>query len=153
MKLEMELIPETTWYMNLRKYLSYNGWEEVRKFVLERAGNRCEICGAKDIELDCHEVFDFNEATSTQTLVGVMALCKLCHGVKHIGHAKSSGSFFTVARHMAKINGITYQEAVQKINDGFALWKFRSRKTWKVDLNTWLKFYCDQKGVPHADTF
>jgi hypothetical protein len=55
LKLTIELIPESAWGENLRKYLRKEIWEKIRKEVFRKANYKCSICGKRG-KLHCHEV-------------------------------------------------------------------------------------------------
>ena len=84
MKLEIELVPETSWYNNLRKALPRSEWDKIRKEVYEKANNKCEIC-QQDGRLNCHEKWSYDDEKNIQKLQGFQALCDKCHNIKHIG--------------------------------------------------------------------
>lgn len=43
--LQIELVPKTAFGENLRKLLTQNEWDKIRKAVYQRANYKCEICG------------------------------------------------------------------------------------------------------------
>lgn len=98
MKLEIELVPSSSWGNNLRDEanLSRGDWDTLRRGCYERAGHKCEICGGvswrtyggkrKKI-VECHEIWSYEGGV--QRLEGLVALCSKCHRVKHIGRELS----------------------------------------------------------------
>jgi len=107
-KLEIELVPATTWYTNLRKVLPPDEWDKVRRKAYADHGYRCGICGAQG-RLSCHEMWKYDDEKHTQTLTGFIALCDMCHHVKHIGLAgilASEGKldFSKVIEHFINVN-------------------------------------------------
>ena len=139
-KLLLELIPKTCHYKNARKKLTTTQWNALRKFVYERADNVCEICGLTGNEqgyhnnLECHEIWSFNQRTYTQKLIGLVALCPLCHQSKHFGRATRMGKKKLIMSHLRKINKWTLQETLRHITKAYAECHERSKYYWKLDL-------------------
>src|SRR5258708_31337818 len=86
LKLTIELVPQTSWYSNLRKVLSQSEWDKIRTKAYADYGNKCGICGATG-RLNCHEIWQYDGQRRAQKLIGFIALCDLCHHLKHIGLA------------------------------------------------------------------
>ncbi len=59
-RLTVELIPRTCWFKNVRSEVTPTQWEKLRKQTLEKAGHRCEVCGAGG-RLECHEVWEYDD--------------------------------------------------------------------------------------------
>ena len=109
MYLGIELIPKCTWGINVRTKLSKEQWDVIRKHVYREAGYVCEICGGEGPKwpVECHEKWEWDEATLVQRLVGFVALCPSCHGVKHMGHSQralSKTALGKLYRHQRVVN-------------------------------------------------
>jgi len=78
-KLSIELVPKTVWYKNLRNMVKRSVWDNLRRGAYAKYGYRCGICGASKQQLNCHEIWDYDDETHIQTLTGFIALCNLCH--------------------------------------------------------------------------
>ena len=87
LKLKIELVPKTSWYSNLRGKMSEKGWDNVRKKTYATFNYKCGICGSNEGQLHCHEIWEYDDKKHKQALKGFIALCVLCHHVKHIGLA------------------------------------------------------------------
>lgn len=141
LKLTIELVPQTTWYSNLRNSVSKDVWNRIRKGCYRKAGYRCEICGGKG-RLNCHEVWEFDNSRNVQKLKRFIALCDLCHNIKHMGFVNvqiSRGvwpeSFREeLAGHFMEVNKVTREAFERCVSEAFALWERRSKKKWKVDF-------------------
>jgi len=141
MKLFIELVPSTCWYINLRKELTQTEWDKIRKEVYARAGYQCEICGAKG-RLSCHEIWEYNDKTNTQKLKGFQALCDNCHNIKHMGFVNvqiSEGKWpesrrEELAQHFMQVNNVTRDEFENHVTTAFEEWGQRSQKEWTTDL-------------------
>lgn len=141
MKLTIELIPGTMWYKNLRNSISKEEWNRIRKDCYKKAGFRCEICGNEG-KLNCHEVWEFNNLRGIQKLVRFIALCDMCHHIKHLGFVNvqinkqilPASYYDQLANHFMKINNASRDEFNRSVESAFALWKERSRRKWKLDF-------------------
>jgi len=70
--------------INYKKYPS--NWKQIRKEILERAGNCCELCGAENnkphwktkskVILTIHHI-DYD--ITNNNYVNLIALCQRCH--------------------------------------------------------------------------
>ena len=138
MKLTIELVPSTSWWDNLRKKMPRSDWDVLRKRVYARQEHKCGVCGASG-RLNCHEVWAYDDKMWVQTLVGFIALCDLCHHVKHIGLAKVLADagrldWDSVVSHFCSVNGCdlggfcVYEVGVWDV------WRKRSKHDWTVDL-------------------
>lgn len=141
LKLTIELVPKTIWYINLRSLVTKQQWDIIRKKCYSDANNKCEICG--DIgknqgvahNVDCHEIWQYDDKLYIQKLIGLIALCPNCHLVKHPGYAKSQGKSELVIRQLVKINKMTVDQAIEYIKDAFVIWEKRSRHEWTTDIS------------------
>lgn len=57
------------------------GWLEARRLILKRSYGRCEDCGGK--ANDVHHLFYSEDNVRLDSLVGLIALCRDCHGRRH----------------------------------------------------------------------
>ena len=138
LRLKIELVPSTSWYDNLREYISKADWDEIRKQAYANYGYRCRICGAER-RLNCHEIWEYDDKRHIQKLVGFIALCGMCHHVKHIGLAgilasKGRLDYEKVIEHFMKVNNCdrgTFEKHKEK---AFKQWEKRSNNEWQVDL-------------------
>ncbi len=140
--LTVELVPRTCWFSNLRSELSQAAWDSLRRPVLERAGNLCEICGGRGRQhpVECHEVWEYDDARYVQRLVGLLALCPACHEAKHIGYASSVGRGGQARAHLARVNGWSMDDVELYLEMQFEQWSRRSGHEWSLDLS-WLEPY------------
>lgn len=143
MKLSIELVPSTSWYNNLRKALLKEEWDRIRKKCYTNAGFKCEICGAKGM-LNCHEIWKYDDEKHIQKLEGFIALCELCHHIKHIGLSgilASEGKLDMdrIIEHFMKVNDCDRKAFEQHEREAFSDWKKRSSHDWKVVLGEYEK--------------
>jgi hypothetical protein len=139
-KLTVELIPKTCWWSSVRTMVTKKEWDKIRYIAYENANHKCKIC--KEIgkdqgfrhNLECHEIWEYNEKTYTQKLIGLIALCPLCHQVKHIGRALAMGRGTKTYDHMAKVNKWTLSDIQQHIDEAFLEYNLRSKHEWGLDI-------------------
>jgi len=138
LKLTIELVPSSSWYNNLRKYLPRRKWDEIRKRTYAKYEYKCGICGTEG-RLECHEMWDYDDENKIQRLTGFIALCPMCHFVKHIGMAgilSSEGklNYEKVIEHFMKVNNCDRKTFETHIREEFTKWRTRSQYKWHVDL-------------------
>jgi len=136
MKLTIELVPRTSFYVNIRSILSRREWELIRKDTLTKANNLCEICGGVSATraLDCHEVWEYDDLNHIQKLIKFTALCNRCHEVKHIGKAQIDGKLDRAEDWFREINNLDYYTSKNLIIRAFDLWAARSQHKWQLDI-------------------
>lgn len=141
MKLDFELVPDGCWYSNLRSILSKSQWDVVRREAYARAGGRCSVCGSVCSRLEAHERWRYDENTKTQILADVVAVCRSCHEVIHIGRTSLLGGEERAAAHFMKVNNCTYTEYRKRLGEANETHR-RLNKVgeWKLDLSYLKKF-------------
>ncbi len=141
MKLEFEMVPDSCWYSNLRSLLTPAQWDVVRKEAYARAGGKCSICGGVSARLEAHEQWEYDEKNTLQKLKNVIAVCKSCHEVIHIGRTTLTGGEERASRHFMKVNGCTYAEYRKALGEATEAHRRRNRiPEWKLDLTYLKKF-------------
>lgn len=138
--LVVELVPKSMWGFNLRSELTKAQWDKIRKAVYERAGHRCEICGGKGSKhpVEAHERWVYDDTTHVQKLVGVEALCPMCHKVRHLGRTIAVGQGDMAMGHLDRVNGWTPKQTEDHVVEAMKVWAERSKHTWTLDL-TWVR--------------
>lgn len=141
MKLEIELVPDSCWYSNLRSLLSPAQWDFIRKDAYARANGACMICKAQTKRLEAHERWEYDEKNAVQRLTGVVAVCRACHEVIHIGRTQLSGREKEASEHFMRVNGCPYAEYRKALGEANEAHRRRNLiPEWKLDL-TYLKRY------------
>lgn len=146
LKLEIELVPKTSWFTNLRSLMKERQWDYVRKACYEKAGYRCEICNGRGPKhpVECHEIWDYDENKGVQTLLRTIALCPSCHRVKHIGLHLQRGvnHFHDAVIHFMTVNNIDCPDVAERhIQEAFALQARRSKRSWTLDVSWIVKTF------------
>ncbi len=138
-KLNFELVPDSCWYSNLRSILPKGAWEIIKKDARVRSENKCAICGARAKILDAHEVWSYDLKSKTQKLEDVIAVCKDCHSVIHIGRTQLVGNEERAENHYMKVNNCSYADYKKALNEANLEHKKRNEiDEWKLDVS-WLK--------------
>ncbi len=138
--LEIEMVPRTCFFSNLRSNLRAKDWKKLRQWSIDQAGNRCQICGSTNFGrgLECHEIWHYDEEESIQKLLGLTALCRECHRSKHLALAREMGWEEAARRHLMRVNHWNSREVETHIVNAFLLFETRSQRNWKLDIS-WLK--------------
>ena len=139
-KLIVELVPRTCFFSNLRSNLSKRDWDKLRHFTIQKAENRCEICGStgRGSSLECHEIWHYNDESNAQTLTGLIALCKSCHRSKHMALARHKGWEGIAEDHLMRINGWDRKTLDRYLMEVFSVFEIRSTRSWSLDIS-WLE--------------
>lgn len=140
MTLTVELVPQTAWGSNLRSILSAREWRVCQQYVYARSGRRCEVCGGVGHKwpVECHEIWEYDDDRSVQTLMGLIALCPTCHRCKHAGYAEAQGRLGEVVMQLCQVNGWITDQALGYLEHAFDVWRERSSYEWTLDT-TWLE--------------
>lgn len=139
LKLDFEMVPDSCWYSNLRSILSPEQWNVVRRDAYARAKGKCMICGAPSARLEAHERWSYDEERCVQKLETVVAVCKSCHEVMHIGRTSLLGNERQASEHFMKVNNCSYTEYRKALGEANEAHARRNKVAeWKLDI-TWLK--------------
>lgn len=143
----VELVPMPCWGRNVRSRLRPFVWELIRQDTLEKSGVRCAGCGRRrrHWNLDCHEVWRYEDETLTQRLVDIVAMCHDCHEIRHLGFSNVMGRGAKTERRLQSLNGWTPHELEDYLRLAFALWEQRSRNNWRRDIS-WVA----EQGYPYT---
>lgn len=140
-KLSVELVPSTCHFSNVRSTVKPSEWDKIRHISYDAANNKCEICGdtgknqGYKHNVECHEIWEYDDENHIQTLVGLISLCPTCHQVKHIGRAIAIGKQAQCFSQLAKVNKWTPKQIEEHIISSFELHKQRSKHQWGLDLS------------------
>lgn len=135
-KLNFELVPDSCWYSNLRSVLTPAQWNAVRFAAYRRAGGRCAVCGAPSNRLEAHERWAYNEEKHIQKLTDVVAVCKACHEVIHIGRTSLLGGERRAGEHFMKVNGCGYADYRRALGEANEAHRRRNAvPEWGLDLS------------------
>ena len=131
----VDLIPSSCWFTNARFCIHPDDWDYVRKMIYKRAGYKCECCGVKNVRLEAHERWDYNEDKKVQILRRIICLCHDCHETTHIGLAEIKGRYKEARYHLLKVRGFTDKECDSHIEEAYKLYYKRSKFNWELNLD------------------
>lgn len=144
-----DLIPQTSWGASLANMLTKGSWDALRKPLIARHNNVCELCGGRFDSLDVHEVWSYNRPTAeqvkssaldggsffgTQLLDGLMAICKDCHRCFHLGREKVNGTLGQTLSRLALLNNWSTEEVDNYYSIIGERWEANSDFFWQLDL-------------------
>jgi len=132
-KLTLNLIPVTSWWKSARSKIKKSEWDTIRKKVYQQASYICEICGVKNVRLDCNEVWEYQN--NKQILVRLEAICRLCHLSQHMGFASVIGRGWEAKEHLKKVNNWSEEQTIIYIQEKFEEWEKRNKIEWVLDIS------------------
>lgn len=135
LKLNFELVPDSCWYSNLRSALPREAWDLIRKKAYLRADGRCMICGAPADRLEAHEQWEYDDKNGVQRLKNVIAVCRRCHEVIHIGRTQLMGRESEARAHFMKVNACSYADYIKALGEANSVHRERSRREWLLDIS------------------
>ena len=139
-KLNFEPVPDSCWYSNLRSELPPAAWDAIRKKAYARAGGKCMICGAPTARLEAHEQWKYDDEKGVQRLKNIVAICRPCHEVVHIGRTQLMGRESEAEEHFMKVNGCSYADYRAALGEANAKHRERSQREWQLDISSLPKF-------------
>ena len=139
--LTVELIPSTCHFSNVRTTVKAKDWDKIRFLSYAAADYKCEVC--KEIgkeqgykhNLECHEIWNYDDVNHIQKLTGLISLCPRCHMVKHIGRAIAMGNELDCRRHLMKVNDWSVEQINEHLFEAFTIHTERSNYEWALDLS------------------
>lgn len=148
-KLTIELVPSTAWSINVRSEVSKAEWDKIRRKSYKAAGYKCEICDDSGLNqgfnhpVECHEIWNYNDVTHDQVLIGFISLCPKCHRCKHPGLASINGEIEMVQEHLMKVNGMTKKQMEAYFSKVTTEWNKRSKHQWDLDITYVVEYLKD----------
>lgn len=109
-------IPWPLWGVNPRRIEGTKWWNKTRKEAFRKNNNCCHACGVHRLEtkeqwLEGHETYDIDYDAKTQTYMGTVGLCRLCHQFIHCGRSFSElekfGTLFLRGQRLLEAAGLT----------------------------------------------
>lgn len=130
------MVPSSSWYANVRSLVSTANWKKIRLECFKEHGRVCIFCNKTGYKgrIDCHEIWDYDDANGTQALKDIIPLCPSCHSVCHIGRTTLMGGYDKAMTHFVKVRGITMAAALSELKAAYALFDTRSKKSWTLVL-------------------
>ena len=148
LRLSIQKVPRPIAGANLSTACSGKVWRRLSRQVIADAGERCAICGRR-VRIQCHEKWQYFNRLGVARLVGLEALCTLCHGTVHAPSPPGwplvlalcnpvygrSRAFWL--KRCCRINGCTPAEWKRHEARAERLSNLRDFRPWRVDLGRW----------------
>jgi hypothetical protein len=155
-RLVPELVPSSLWGRSAYRMLGTRApWtKKIRPDALAKAKSRCEICGAKEGRLICHDKWVYDDKKAIATLSGFEIHCGNCDLVTHLGRMiQVSDNPESVALaaviHLNQVNGCKTLQSTGLIREAYAVWEVRNKKTWMIRVAAELvNSYPELAGLP-----
>lgn len=136
--MQFELVPDGCWYQNLRSALPRELWDKIRRYAYAKAQGKCMVCGRVCSRLEAHERWHYDEDKALQTLETVVAVCKNCHEVIHIGRTYLVGKGDEAMDWFMRVNGCSQTEYHEALGEANETHKRRNKiDGWTTDIS-WL---------------
>ena len=140
--LTIELVPQPCWYSNMRTNIPRSVWDKLRKQVYAQYNYHCAVCLVEHVSLHCHEIWQYDDVSHIQKLIGFVALCAMCHHCKHLGHANSLASegkldLNTVIEHFMRVNQCSRAEYETYAGEAWQTWAERNQYAWTTNLGAY----------------
>ena len=137
------MVPKGLWGVNLRSCLPKSEWKRIARNIYQKYGYHCQICGCQGTQwpVECEENWKYirqDDKNGLVVLENLMALCPMCHRIKHLGKANIDGVYQEVVAHMAVINDVSWEIANYYSSKAFEDWEKHSEMNWKFDFS-WLE--------------
>lgn len=149
LKLNMEMIPLTSFEVNLRNAVTRKNWETIRSATYTKHNGKCVFCGKllslhkkddanKEVG-QCHEDWEFDDENHIMHLKGCLLVCQMCHNIKHFGRTDTvlieQGilSEDEVMEHFIKVNGCDEVDYYEHKKYAWEKWGERSQYDWELD--------------------
>lgn len=143
LKLGLHLIPKSSFCLNLRNAIGQRRWFALSRKIRAENNFTCQFCGSKEDPshhryTHLHEIWDFNEKTNTQTLVGFECLCQDCHHTHHWMFSEYKGfDLELLIEHACKVNGCSRDQFEKHIVEEKEKWLKRSKIEWALNFGDW----------------
>ncbi|NCQ51925.1 HNH endonuclease [archaeon] len=144
-KINIELVPKTCWFSNVRSQVSKTDWDTLRKTAYSKANHKCEVCGTKR-RLEAHEIWHYDDKALIQKLFGLTAVCKSCHELYHLGYTSTRGNFHNALKWLSQLNSWDMLTTKEYVDIVFEIWFQRSNKEWILDLS-----FLDNKNIKYSN--
>lgn len=130
--LTIEPLPYSSRRASLANLLPPGQWNRIRRYVYRRARYHCKICG-REGRMYCHEIWEFNEQTGYQYLMGFECLCQLCHKTKHYFFARGGQEQAILFQHFLTVNRVTRQQGIDHLMNVYQRQQRLNEREWIIN--------------------
>lgn len=143
MKLRIQLIPKKMYKKNVRTRIDEVQWRQISRLVRNNAEGICDYCGefVGYHDLEAHEEWEYvkrkknGKILRIQRLKRIVAACKKCHAVAHLGRTFYEDGYDEAVDHFMQVNNCTYSEFKKHKAKMRAKYQKRSKHKWRLDIN------------------
>lgn len=144
MKLTVELVPRSAWWVNVRSHVSRADWEKCKKYSKTKTDGVCILCGGSGLQqgrryaTEAHEVWSYDDSRKIQTLVDIVPICPRCHQAKHMGRSRATMNphqWAQLIQHFMDVNEMYDERVDEYLLDVFDVWERRSQFKWELDVS------------------
>lgn len=144
MRLTIELVPSPCWQINLRTSMPRATWDHLRRLVYTKYNYHCGICQVSNVQMNCHEIWQYDDEHHIQKLAGFIALCPMCHHCKHLGKAgllaaEGKLDMEKVVEHFMRVNQCSREDYLAHKAEAFATWHKRNEYAWTTNLGKYAR--------------
>lgn len=93
------------------------------------------ICGRSTTRLEAHEQWRYDDESGVQSLENIVAICRPCHEVVHIGRTQLLGREKEASEHFMKVNNCSYADYRKALGEANTIHRERSKKEWQLDVS------------------
>lgn len=152
LRLTIELVPRPCWQINARTCMTRENWDTLRRSTYTTYNYHCGVCQVSNVQMQCHEIWQYDDEKHIQKLAGFIALCPMCHHCKHIGHAHILASegkldLEQVIEHFMRVNHRSREDYQSHKKAAFDLWRERNRSAWTTDLGIYAHLVTQRAGT------
>jgi hypothetical protein len=138
-----DLIPLSSWGSSLFNLLTKRSWDTIRLPVIRAHGRVCQLCGAREGWMECHEIWAYamppksapHGSFGVQRLIGLSSLCQGHHEMFHMGRARMVNTSDAVKARLIAVNGWSSAEFAAYDADQVRLGLARSDVLWALDMS------------------
>jgi hypothetical protein len=136
-KLMPHLVPKPLWGKSAAQLFKGKAravWKRIRSNALQVALGVCQVCSdpVPESDLNCHELWDYDDDRGTATLVGLRMQCRKCDCAVHMGRAEKQGFLDVAIAQLYKVNGVGELEAMKLYRRARGIWSQRNKKQWRI---------------------
>ena len=132
LRLSVQAIPAASRRASLANLMVRPEWDKLRRSVYRRARYHCQICG-REGRLYCHELWQCNETTGYQWLMGFEALCQDCHDVRHLFFVRSGRERARLFGHFLTVNRVTREQGIGHLAAVYRQQQKLNQREWIVN--------------------
>ena len=135
-----ELVPKPLWGRSAFRMFGHRAiWtKRIRPDALAQANHSCELCGASNERLICHDKWQYDDKNAMAALIGFEIHCPHCDAVTHFGQAVNRSDreevLIAVLSHLCEVNQCKMDAAQSLLVNALDKWSMRNKMEWKITV-------------------